>query len=456
MVSRILVMQGYTPLIIFLFACMLSISYQNADASNNVLDTGTTDKTDNSLGNELSEGFDASLRILSYGIYQGVAGSSQNPDNDFLRIPRFQANLDIRPDLYLQFRKIELSIKPRTNVLWSAWEDGALKGDRAWEDDWYINEWLFKLGVSDSLFLSYGRENLQWGPSYLFSPSNPFFEDNGRMNPKLEVPGMDFARLIWVPSIKWAVSFITNTDEGRQIFEHNKFHRGYAVKIDYTGDEEYIGLILSHKERHRIGAFCGWTATDALLLYADIGFSQGNDALYPVYDNLSPFGASMLAVNEESSVWNQSVMMGASYTFLAGPTVSVEYLYNDTGYSDKQSERYYQLRHNAMNAYYEDGPISGLSRMVLGQTVNPGIRFLRKNYLVLQYRQNDIRDVLSLSLNVIRNIDDKGLRLISNLEYTVGDHVQIFSIGSLNTGESDAEFRSAFDSSFILGLEYTF
>jgi hypothetical protein len=97
-------MQGYTPLIIFLFACMLSISYQNADASNNVLDTGTTDKTDNSLGNELSEGFDASLRILSYGIYQGVADSSQNPDNDFLRIPRFQANLDIRPDLYLQFR----------------------------------------------------------------------------------------------------------------------------------------------------------------------------------------------------------------------------------------------------------------------------------------------------------------------------------------------------------------
>jgi hypothetical protein len=47
-----------------------------------------------------------------------------------------------------------------------------------------------------NLYLSYGRENLQWGPSYLFSPSNPFFHDNGRSNPKKEIPGMDFARLV--------------------------------------------------------------------------------------------------------------------------------------------------------------------------------------------------------------------------------------------------------------------
>jgi hypothetical protein len=32
-----------------------------------------------------------------------------------------------------------------------------------------------RLRLTECLFVSYGRENLQWGPSALFSPSNPFF-----------------------------------------------------------------------------------------------------------------------------------------------------------------------------------------------------------------------------------------------------------------------------------------
>ena len=440
-------------------ACTMNMPLQKVFASDNIADTSASHiNSNNPFRNELSEGFDASLRILPYASYQGVADSTQNPDNDFLRLPRFMGNMEIRPDLFLQFRKLEFSVKPRANIQRLVWENGTVNGDKDWEDDWYINEWFFKLGVTDSLFLSYGRENLQWGPSYLFSPSNPFFEDNGRMNPKMEVPGMGFARLVWVPSFKWSASFIVNTDKGRQIFEPGNFHKSYAVKIDYTGSEEYAGLVLSktEKEGYRIGAFGGWTATDAVLLYGDIGFSQRNDALYPTEDSISPFGVSMLAVDENSSPWNGTIMMGTSYTFMAGPTILVEYLYNDAGYSDKQARGYYQLRRSACNAYNEYGPISGISRMVLGQTVDPGMRFIRKNYLVLQYRQNDIRDVLNLSFSWIYNVDDKGGRWIYSLEYAVGDHVQIFSIGSLNTGSADTEFRSVFDTSFMLGMEYTF
>ena len=68
--------------------------------------------------------------------------------------------------------------------------------------------------MRENLFVSYGRENLQWGPSFLFSPSNPFFQDNGRRNTYLEVPGMDFGRLVFIPASAWAISFIANTGEG--------------------------------------------------------------------------------------------------------------------------------------------------------------------------------------------------------------------------------------------------
>jgi hypothetical protein len=439
--------------------CAAFFSLQRVAASDDISDRiakGMTDKFP--IWNELSEGFDASLRILTYGTYQGVADSTQNPYNDFLRVPRLLADLDIRPDVFLHFKRLDLSVKPRMNLERSVWRDGSSKGNEDWENDWTINEWLTRLSVTDTLFISYGRENLQWGPSYLFSPSNPFFEDNGRTNPKMEVPGMDFARLVWIPSMTWTVSLIANMGKGCQEFKTRKFRKSYAVKIDYTGNEEYIGLILSHREkdRHRIGAFGGWTVTDAILLYTDIGLSRGSAAFYPVEDEMSPFGASMKEVDEESSDWKSTVLIGGSYTLLSGPTLTLEYLYNNAGYTDKQRKIYYQLRQVARNAYDDKSPLAGLSRMVLGRTVDPGMRFLGKNYLVFQYRQNDIRDVLNLSLSCIYNVDDRGLRFISNVEYFVGDHIQIFSIGCLNVGDADTEFRTILDSYFILGLEYTF
>ena len=416
------------------------------------------DKTELSgLWDELAEGFDYSLRILTFGTYQGVADSSQNPDNDFFQIPRYLADLELRPDARLHFRRLELSVKPRGNLEWMAWEDGTRKGDDDCDDDWFINEWLARIRVTQGLFVSYGRENLQWGPSYLFSPSNPFFTDNGRINPKREVPGMDFARLVWLPGMAWTISLIANLDEGRQEFLSTEFEKGYALKLDYAGQEGYAGLILSHKEhdRNRLGAFGGWTATDALLLYGEGTLSRGASALYPIEAN-SPLEASMEPVEDESTSIYATVLVGGSYTLEAGPTITTEYLYNSPGYSDDQAHAFYLLRKNASDAYNLAGPIQDLSRLTLSQTADPGLRFLRRNYVMVQYVQNDIKDVLNLTFRWTRNIDDGSGQFISIVEYYLGDHIQLFSVGGVNSGSSDTEFGTILDCHCMIGLEYTF
>ena len=139
--------------------------------------------------------------------------------------------------------------------------------------------------MRENLFLSYGRENLQWGPSFLFSPSNPFFQDNGRRNPYLEVPGMDFGRLVYIPASSWTLSFIANTDEGRnKINGPAPFDKTYALKVDYTGRENYGSMVLSHREdsdKNSLGFFGGWTVSDAVLLYGECALTQGSEALYP-------------------------------------------------------------------------------------------------------------------------------------------------------------------------------
>jgi hypothetical protein len=409
-----------------------------------------------SLWDELSDGFHCSLRCLTYGTYQDMVDSTQNPDNDFLKIPRYQADLDIRPDATLHIRRLDLSIKPRANLQWQVWEDGTQKGEDDWEDDWFINEWLARFKVTDTLFASYGRENLQWGPSYMFSSSNPFFMDNGRINPKKEVAGMDFARLVWLPTMAWTISLIANTDKGRQISTTWDFQKTYALKLDYVGQEGYAGLILSHQEeeRDKVGIFGGWTASDALLLYSDMGFSQGSHNLYPVEDTTTPFGASMQVKDKESTTWKGAAVAGGSYTFLVGPTFAVEYLYNGFGFDDEEAKLYYQLRQNAFRAYIS--PLWGLSRMTLGRTADTGLRFLRQNYAMVQYRQNDIMDRLNLSFSWIHNLDDDSGRFIANIDCYVGDHVQVFTIGSVHFGHRDTEFRAILDSFLMIGLEYTF
>ncbi len=212
---------------------------------------------------------------------QQPMNSTQNPSNNFLQLQRYIGDGELRPDLRLSLPNLDLSAKPRVRLDYSSWEDGTRKGDSDWDHDFFINEWLARVKVRENLFVSYGRENLQWGPSYLFSPSNPFFQDNGRRNTFLEVPGMDFGRLVWIPAASCSFSFIANTDPGL-----NKttgpgaflsgtppppFERTYTVKADYTGREAYASLTLSRRQdaENVLGFFGGWTATDAILLYAE-------------------------------------------------------------------------------------------------------------------------------------------------------------------------------------------
>ena len=138
-----------------------------------------TANTDSSIIQKFKERFSGDLRILTYGIVQEPANSTQNPDNNFLQLPHYTANLELRPDLRLNLEPLELSVKPRATLEFDIWKEGSRQGDTQWISDVYVNEWLARLKARDNLFISYGRENLQWGPSFLFSPSNPFFQDNG-------------------------------------------------------------------------------------------------------------------------------------------------------------------------------------------------------------------------------------------------------------------------------------
>ena len=412
------------------------------------------------MAKEANEGFNYLFKTLVFGTTTQPADSTQNPNNDFLEIPRYTLDFELRPDLSLDFRRLFLIVKPRINVERQYWEDGNRDGDSSTDDDCYINEWLVRLRLTEGLFASYGRENLQWGPSFFLSPSNPFFRDNGQSNPKREVPGMDFARFVWIPNSSWTASLIANTDEGRQEFILDDFEPSYALKLDYTTYLKCFSIIASYKEedRFQLGTFAKWTASDALMLYGEASATQGTSALYPV-ETITSLGSliQMIPVKEDESSLEGLLLLGGSYTLEVGPTLTLEYVFNSAGYDESEAELYYELRDESSQAFYCPDPgVAQLTRLVLAQTLDTRLRLLRKNYLMLQYQHSQIWDVLNLVFRYTYNIDDDSSRFTPIVEYYVGDHTQLFLIGNQNFGSKDTEFRSIADYGWMLGLEYTF
>jgi hypothetical protein len=405
---------------------------------------------------KFQEGFSADLRILTYGIVQEPAQSSQNPDNNFLQLPHYTADLEIRPDFRLEMNFLELSIKPRAKLEYQKWKEGSRRGETQSTDDWYINEWLVRLKARENLFVSYGRENLQWGPSFLFSPSNPFFRDNGRSNPYMEVPGMEFGRLVFIPHSLWTMSFIANTDEGRNnILGPDPFEKTYALKVDYTGRENYASVILSQKDnKNTLGFFGGWTLSDAVLLYGEGSMTKGSNALYPQKD-MSPLGASMQKIHQDDSDIKPIILIGGSYTLEDSGTFSLEYTYNGPGYNSDEAEIYYSLRRNAATAFNMGGMAGALGQFTLAQTMNPGLRFLRENYAMLQYSQSNIQNKFDLTLRFTQNLDDSSGQFLTLLSYSLGNYLELFSSGMVNSGGRNTEFGSTLDYQVMFGVKYT-
>ncbi len=325
---------------------------------------------------------DYNVRLLAYGLLQEPADNLQNPEDTVFQISQNKAVLELRPDFAFVYKKIDLSAKPRLRYQWEQGEI-AESSDTKETGELFVNEWLARFMVNDRLFLSYGRENLQWGPGWLFSPSNPFFYYNGRLNPELEVPGKDFARIVYLPDMAWTLSLISNFGNGRaESLSEGGFEKTHAIKVDYTGEAAYGGMIFSHGEEgeSNAGAFGGWTVSNAMLLYGDLNFSTDEKT---------------------------ALLTGVSYTLESGPTFAFEYVYRKNNPDS--------LNHHTVMLQYHQNEIINRIDLLLRAATNiddESIQFVANADYIAS-------DHIQLFLNTIVNSDSDAGEFGRFLDYQV-------------------------------------
>jgi hypothetical protein len=428
-----------------------------SDAGVSKSDDGEPSKNDvPSLAELIRNGFSYNLRILAFFDAQYPARSTQNPDNAFLNLYRYSSELHLRPDFFLETPLVRGIFKPRMISHCRWWEDGIAKSETDFDNRVFVNEWLIQLRPHPSVFLSFGKEKLLWGPSFLVSPSNIMFKDTEKMNPELEVEGKYMAKMILLPSkiLTFTAIYQTQKEENRL---QEKVGPVQALKTDITGDN-FLSSIIGYLQngRFRLGSYGQLTASDAILLYYDGIISRGTDVLYPIHDQRSPFRGRLLSKDNHSGRLFQTITVGGSYTFLSGQTLSAEFLYNSEGYDDTEAKQYYQLRRNASYHFSDGDPVSSLSQKILAGALNTGSPFLRRYYLMAQYQQREIGNVLDVVLRCTWGLEEGAGQLSGILEWQVLNRIQVFSLNSVGIGGRDTEFKSVVSKTFMVGIEVHF
>jgi len=395
------------------------------------------------------------VNTLLFGDAQYPAHSTQNPDNAFLNLYRYSTALEVRPDFFLEKPSFSAVLKPRFTSSYRWWEDGAAQGRTDSESRAFVNEWRVQAKTFSTLFLSFGKEKLLWGPSFFACPSNSIFKDTEKVNPKSEVEGKYLAKLLYVPNAAVTVSAIAETQKGENELRET-LKPLQVVKADLMGGNYLVSVIAYHRQddRFRLGSFGQWTTSDALLLYYDGIITRGTDALYPVPDAANPLGGMFVKQYDASGKLFPTAITGGSYTFLSGSTLSMEFLYNSQGYTDAEAQEYYRLRRNAGAHFFDAGVLSGLSQKTLAEAFGTGLPFMRRYYLMGQFQVREIANVLDFIVRYTHSIEEHAGQASTILEWQFSKRVRFFNITTFGVDSGgDTEYNALISKSIMAGIE---
>lgn len=371
--------------------------------------TGGSLQSDASWMQGISDAMMYRFEGLGYGIWRNFEKNSPLYSSKYLDIPIREAVGELRLDVKYAQDKIYLVFKPRLRGQWESWEEDLMIEKDDANSKLFVQEWMARFELIPRGFISYGRENIQWGPAYLTSPSNPFIRDNGKNNPFYEVPGLGYAQISWSPSSNWGYHAIANLSKGA-LTGPLEFRDVYAGKLDYFGFGHYGSLVLSQREDGPVvlGGYFGLTLTDAMLLHAE--------------GNLDDEGEGQ-------------VLVGGSYTFGDGSTIVLEYYHNGKGCDNFSYKICIRQADNEL----------------------PGELLGKGNYAFFQYYNGEffVRP-LELTLRGTIGTDDSSGFFTAVLDYDLSDNVEMFSVLNWYTGGNEDELSSILDYSIMAGVRLSY
>jgi len=269
--------------------------------------------------------------LYGYASHTGLrADSVLNPGNRIARLPQSSAVAEARFNFKAENDALRLTLRPIVLIQDNRNTFGGQRQNEA-----FLTQWQLRLHASEDWSLAAGREILNWGPAQFRSPSSPFYFDNGRSNPMRELSGVDALKISWTPNMRNTLTLARVTGAGHAA--QNTWRDGWLLKADQRGGDWAGGLALAQTPER--GLFAGWhgqfTASDALLLYAEASSSTLAHALQSPADMRLPFNIAMRSSRQTG------LLAGVAYTFDNGQSLNAEVLHHGHGYRAAEENAYF-------------------------------------------------------------------------------------------------------------------
>lgn len=382
-----------------------------------------------------------SVQSMGFGRSTGFANAkgSINPDNRIAKLNNYDGGIYIRPELKLKLNKFDFWVKPRIHVDFP--QNPYPRGQNVWNFEGYSTEFFFqelksRWQINNKFFVQGGRYYKQIGTSIFINPSNPFIVNTSRLNPKIELFPMDFLEANFSSNSSWNYTLIANLGAGQTpVFKEPflTFKRNYGFLMEHYGDAHNGGIIVSADEggRFRLGAYAQKNLNEAIVLWTDFSVDYRANRFYPALGSSTGLLNYEMVNGSENDKMFLSGLVGASYTFLWGSTLQLEYFYNGKGYNQEQFERFSDQINTAQN--YNFDVTRQLADLNLGRSINSGMPLNRQHYLFTQLGQNDLFDKLNINVRNLYSIDDSVNQLSTLIEYNATDTIEIYGLALKST-----------------------
>lgn len=353
-----------------------------------------------------------------------------NPSNQIANLPKRSDTAELRLNFKAESEVLRFTARP---ILLVQQQRGAANASQ--KNDGYLSQWQLRVSASEELNVAAGREVLNWGAAQFRSPSSPFYFDNGRSDPIRELIGIDTVKVTWTPDMQSSFTLARVVGAGRAAPVSDEWRNTWLLKADQRGDGYAVGVVAAKAALNAAfyGAHGQYSVGDETLLYAEMGSSEQLSALQSPAEVAQPF--SVLAASPRRN----TVLMGATYTWLDGQSLSAEYLYDDHGYTTAQEAAYFSR--------------AASSPALAGQALGMAPRLLGRDYVHLVWQSNLMESAGYCRFMYTRSLTDAGHELGAYGEATLHERVSAFFTATVTSGTPRQEASSLFSRSITLGVK---
>lgn len=386
-----------------------------------------------------------------------------NPDNQVFQLSRSQGTIFLRPGFKISKNRYAFVVRPRLTAVTREAPVSNLPNSpvdsKASYIDLYTNEVFAKYDQGEYFQIALGRQNYQWGPAEILSPTNFMLNElTSRAEPYYEVRGVNMARVNL--SFGGAWSWVTLAelpplgDSSYGLSQHpvDGNEKRWLTKLDYNcnGGANFLGLEVGSRTRDRamslIGTYGAWAPTDAWQFYADAITGKGSDVPYP-----DATGVPSTAEIESSKIYTLGVI-GLRYTFAGGTEWRIEQIRNDYGFTSAQQRDYLNaLKRGGLSQYLALQGVHSGRTMFYGTSYSyAAVRWAGTSKYWRYFHQP------SLAIRALLSNTDGSAFTSATFETGLSDQIAIATYAGVATGADDSELTRVNSGVWGISLKHSY